>query len=149
MIGLIPILIAAKNGAYGEPLCLKWGPDWGAYTAMCNWVQPSHEMACVACHAPKTYWKSPGSRKLPKRLLKHYITPCEEFLMLFETEEDIIYCVAHCWALVLSHALIHGCYLWIQQYAPGRLPALLAVYAAHLRAFAYKAPLSEATHGKD
>ena len=149
MINMVAVLVAAKNGSYGEPMRIKWCPDWGAYTAICNWVGPGQEMACVACHAPKTYWKLPRNRKFPKRRLEHYQTPFKEFLTLFEVEEDIVYCIAHNWALVCTHLFIHGCYLWMQQYMPARVPYLLAVYRKHLDACPYKPPLSEGTHRKD
>ena len=56
-------------------------------------------------------------------------TPAKTLLGLFQSRDDVGYCAMHCWALVLSHSVVHALYWYVaQEESPHRLTRVVAFY---------------------
>ena len=80
---------------------------------------PGDKRACPACWAPKRLLKRAEYQHASARFPHDFRTPCCQFSSLFDSPLDIVHNPLHCIALVISHAVFHGLYLW----SPGNCSA--------------------------
>jgi hypothetical protein len=144
--------MCVQRGLEGQALGLTFSPDWGCLRAVLRWYHPGAEYGCTDCWKRRRDWKQPGLPPAPMRKLKDYDTPLHEFLLLFDSELDVVYDVAHCCALVVTHNVCHALYWWcvdMEGVRPDLLPRLLGVYARHMTAHPFHPSAQKAVGRKE
>ena len=122
-----------QRGLAGRPLCLVSAPDWIVLRTILNWLGPGDERACPACWARKRLWKRAEYQRASARLCTISAPPAAIFLLLFDSPLDGAYDPLHCIALVITHAVFHGLYLWCQENCsavPSMQQELLSIFAS-------------------